>query len=73
MNMADLKQKLEEIIDTLPENKIEAILDFATYLRERGQAEEFLKMQMDSKAYHDWLSPENDIYDEVFKDELKSR
>jgi len=29
---------------------------------------EFLKMQIHSKAYQDWLSSENDIYDEVFKD-----
>jgi hypothetical protein len=31
--------------------------------------EELFKMQVHSKAYQDWLSAENDIYDEVFKDE----
>ena len=30
-----------------------------------------LEMQMTSKAYLDWLSPENDIYDEVFKNEIE--
>jgi len=28
-------------------------------------------MEMNSKAYQDWLNPENDIYDEVFKNEIK--
>jgi len=31
--------------------------------------EDLLILQMNSKAYSDWISPENDIYDEVFKDE----
>jgi predicted transcriptional regulator len=31
--------------------------------------EDLLKLQMSSKAYSDWVSPENDMYDEVFKDE----
>lgn len=30
---------------------------------------ELFKMQVHSKSYQDWLSAENDIYDEVFKDE----
>jgi hypothetical protein len=33
------------------------------------EKEALLKMQMYSKAYQDWLSHENDIYDEVFKDD----
>jgi len=32
---------------------------------------ELLKMQATSKTYLDWLSHENDIYDEVFHDEIK--
>ena len=36
----------------------------------KEEAEDLLGMQMSSKAYLDWLSPGNDIYDEVFKDYL---
>ena len=69
MQALKAKQELEEIISVLPENKLEEVLDFASYLRDREEAEELLRMQMSSKAYLDWSSPENDIYDEVFKDE----
>lgn len=67
------KQKLEEIINLLPESKLKEVIDFAAYLREKEEAEEVLKMQMSSKAYMDWLGPKNGIYDEVFKNEAKKR
>ena len=66
MQVLETKQKLEEVISALPENKLKAIIDFACYLRDRDEVEELLRMQRSSKAYLDWLSPENDIYDEVF-------
>ena len=71
MQVLKAKQKLEEIISALPESKLKEVIDFASYLRDREEAEELLRMQMSSKAYLNWLSPENDIYDEVFKDEIK--
>jgi len=71
MQALGTKQKLEEIINVLPESKLKAVIDFACYLRDREEAEELLRMQMSSKAYLDWLSSENDIYDEVFKDEIE--
>ncbi len=46
-----------EIIKYLPETKREAVIDFASYLRNKEESDEFLKMQMDSKAYQNWLSP----------------
>ncbi len=69
MSASEIKQHLVEIIDSIPENKLEALLDFASYLKEKSQAEDFLVMQRSSRAYQDWLSSENDIYDQVFKDE----
>ena len=30
-----------------------------------------LKIQMGSIAYQEWLSSDNDVYDDVFKDEVK--
>nr|QNO56941.1 hypothetical protein KMABBJJO_00020 [Methanosarcinales archaeon ANME-1 ERB7] len=71
MQALEAKQKLEEIISVLPESKLKEVIDFACYLRDRDEAEALLRMQMSSKAYLDWLSPENNIYDEVFKDEIK--
>ncbi|NQE45142.1 hypothetical protein C5S31_03845 [ANME-1 cluster archaeon GoMg2] len=71
MQVLGTKQKLEEIISVLPESKLKAVIDFACYLRDREEAEELFRMQTGSKAYLDWLSPENDIYDEVFKDEIE--
>ena len=71
MHVLETKQKLEEIISVLPESKLKAVIDFACYLRDREEAEELLRMQTGSKAYLDWLSQGNDIYDEVFKDEIE--
>lgn len=71
MQVLKTKQKLEEIISVLPESKLKEVIDFASYLRDREEAEKLLRMQMSSKAYLNWLSSENDIYDEVFKDEIK--
>jgi hypothetical protein len=73
MQHLEAKQKLGEIIDALPEDKLEEVIDFACYLRDKAEAVEFLRMQATSKAYLDWLSHENDIYDEVFRDEIKQR
>ena len=71
MQVLEAKQKLEKIIGVLSESKLKEVIDFASYLRDREEAEELLRMQMNSRAYLEWLSPENDIYDEVFKDEIK--
>lgn len=32
-----------------------------------------LKLQMNSKSYSGWVSPENDIYDEVFENVIGQR
>lgn len=71
--ISEAKQKLDEIIRVLSENKLKEVIDFASYLRSKEETEELLGMQINSKAYIDWLSSENDIYDEVFSDEAKQR
>jgi len=70
MRAVEAKQRLDEIIRLLPESKLESVIDYASYLKDREEAEELWRMQMTSHAYSDWLSSEHDIYDEVFKDEL---
>ena len=71
MRALEAKQRLDEIINLLPASKLESIIDYASYLKDREEAEELLRMQTSSQAYLDWLSSENDIYDEVFKNELQ--
>ncbi len=72
MSRLGVKQKLEEVIEVLPQSKLETVLHFASYLREQEQPGDLLKWQMSSAAYHEWLSTDNDIYDEVFQDEAKA-
>ena len=71
--ISEAKQKLDEIIRVLSENKLKEVIDFASYLRSKEETEELLGMQINSRAYIDWLGSGNDIYDEVFSDEIKQR
>lgn len=71
MQISEAKQKLDEIISELSESKLNEIIDFANYLKNKEEMEELLKMQAGSRAYRDWVSSENDIYDEVFKDAIQ--
>jgi hypothetical protein len=71
MRALEAKQQLDEIINLLPESKLKSVIDFASYLKDKEETEELLRMQMSSQSYLDWVSSENDIYDEVFKDELQ--
>jgi len=43
--------------------------DLHTLIDKDAEDVKLFKMQVHSKAYQDWLSAENDVYDEVFKDE----
>jgi hypothetical protein len=63
-------QRLDEIVSLFHENKLKSVIDFASYLKDSEEAEELLRMQMSSQAYSDWLSSENDIYDEMFKSQI---
>lgn len=70
MPKLEFQQKFETIIRILPDVKLNAVMDFANYLIEREEAAEFLKIQTNSKAYQEWLGSENDIYDDLFKDDV---
>ncbi len=73
MRISKAKQKLDEIIGVLSENKLKEVIDFASFLKSKKETEELFEMQIRSKAYINWLSSENDIYDEIFKDEIEQR
>jgi len=49
--------------------KVKSIQEMAKKGTKEIEKKELLKMQVHSNAYQDWLSAENDIYDEVFNDE----
>jgi hypothetical protein len=51
LNASEIKRHIAAIIDDMPESKLEALLDFASYLKERGRAEDYWAMQTASKAY----------------------
>ncbi|MBM3239026.1 hypothetical protein FJZ31_22260 [Candidatus Poribacteria bacterium] len=69
MTTIEMQQQIQRAIATFPEHKLKGVLEFVNYLAEHNLPEDF-QMQMSSTAYQEWLSEENDIYDEVFKDEL---
>jgi hypothetical protein len=58
-------QKLLTIIEQLPEDKLETLLNLALLLK---SGKEPIQPMLASQAYQDWLSAENDIYDELFAD-----
>lgn len=70
MQAINQREKLEAVISKLSENKLSEVIDFACFLRDKEESDEAFRMQMESDSYLDWLSPDNDIYDKVFKNEI---
>jgi len=62
----NVKGKIASLLETLPEPKLITVLDFVQFLAQRESSEVWLQAQCASAAYQDWLSSENDVYDEVF-------
>lgn len=75
MRKGSLVKKLNEVISDLPERKLETLYEIACFLQSRRsiESEELFRMQTHSNSYKEWLSAENDVYDEIFKDEIKKR
>ena len=71
MSILEYQQEFENIAKLLPENKLSVIIDFANYLKEKVEEETPIEIQRTSNAYQEWLSNENNIYDELFKDEIE--
>ncbi|MBE9095627.1 hypothetical protein [Tychonema sp. LEGE 07203] len=66
----NIRQKLLTIIEQLPDDKLAILLNLALFLT-RGK--ESVQPMLESQAYQDWLSSENDIYDKLFADEFTVR
>ena len=61
----NIRQKLLTIIEQLPDEKLAILLNLALLLK---NGKESVQLMLVSQAYQDWLSTENDIYDELFAD-----
>jgi hypothetical protein len=63
-----LRQDITALIEQLTDEQIAILLPLVQSMKDNpGFSIE------SSQAYQDWLSSENDIYDEIFADELAAR
>jgi hypothetical protein len=67
----NIRQKLLDCIQELPEEKLLPLLNLAVIYQSQQKAEKIASesWQMSSNAYQDWVSDRNDIYDEIFDDQ----
>jgi hypothetical protein len=66
----NIRQKLLTIIEQLSDEKLVILLNLALIFK---SGKESVQPVLVSQAYQDWLSAENDIYDEIFADEFAAR
>ncbi|BAY74937.1 hypothetical protein NIES25_13540 [Nostoc linckia NIES-25] len=66
----NIRQELLSLIEQMNDEQLSALLDLALSFK---NGEKTVNPTLESQAYQDWVSPENDIYDEVFADELTAR
>jgi hypothetical protein len=64
----NIRQQLLDYIEELPEEKLLSLLDFALTIQsqQNGEKIDVNSWQISSHAYQDWVSDDNDIYDELF-------
>ncbi|MBD2679913.1 MULTISPECIES: hypothetical protein [Nostoc] len=65
-----IRQELLNAIEQLNDDQLSTLLDLALSLKNRKKS---IHSTVESQVYQDWVSPENDIYDEVFADEFTAR
>ncbi|MDH7485930.1 MAG: hypothetical protein QHJ81_06600 [Anaerolineae bacterium] len=73
MSAVQLKHQITSFLDTLPEPKLIVVFDFVQFLAERESQAAWMSAQSQSAAYQEWVSSDNDIYDEVFADANPAR
>lgn len=65
-----IRQQFLSLIEQLSDEQLAVLLPLAESVRDR-QVEVFSNES--SQAYQDWVGAENDIYDDLFTDELATR
>jgi hypothetical protein len=68
-----LKDKIISLLDILPEPRLVAVFDFVRSLIESEVQAAWVNAQSHSVAYQEWLSKDNDIYDELLADDCPTR
>ena len=68
MTVAQLQQEITSMLPNLPEPKLAAVSEFVRFLIEREPETTWFNAQSQSRAYQEWVGPDNDIYDQVFAD-----
>jgi hypothetical protein len=68
MLTVQLKRQITSMLDTLPEPKLTVVFDLVQFLAERDLQAAWMSAQSQSAAYQEWISSDNDVYDEVFAD-----
>ncbi len=66
----DIRQKMLNILEQLSDEQLAILLPLAQSMLE-NQTHDFSNQT--SHAYQDWVGAENDIYDEIFTDEVAAR
>ncbi|MEH1822766.1 MAG: hypothetical protein V7L31_27460 [Nostoc sp.] len=66
----NIRQELLSLIEQLSDEQLSPLLDLALSFK---NGEKSVNPAVESQAYQDWVSSENDIYDKVFADELTAR
>jgi hypothetical protein len=64
------REEILNIIAQLSDDQLSALLPLILSRRDR-QPEAFSSVA--SQSYQTWISPENDVYDELFADEMATR
>lgn len=67
----NIRQELLTLIERMPDEQLSVLLNMAIALKEKNNSDDIsgLKsLQIESQAYQEWVSSENDIYDEIFAD-----
>ncbi|MEH2317586.1 hypothetical protein [Nostoc sp.] len=65
-----IPQELLSVIEQLNHEQLSALLDLALSFK---NGEKSVSPTVESQAYQNCVSPDNDIYDEVFADEVTAR
>jgi hypothetical protein len=64
----NIRQDLLNLIETLSDDQLQLLIPLVLAVREQG-----VPSSEASAAYQAWVSADNDVYDEIFADELATR
>jgi hypothetical protein len=64
----NIRQELLNLIEQMPDEQLSVLINTALKLKENNfnEISNLKTLQFKSQAYQEWVSGENDIYDEIF-------